>query len=82
MFADVSLDKQGAAFGVDAASDEVGGEGEDPLAEVCGVVVDCDGVGVDDTEEEVFVSVGHLLGPGSDGAEVVAYVEFTRRLNS
>ena len=51
-------------------------------AELGGLVLDRDRVRVDDAEEELLLLLGDLLRPGADGAEPVADVKLTARLDA
>src|SRR5580658_3107742 len=82
VLADVALNEEGAAFGVETARDQIARHDFDAANELRGLVLDRDRVSVDDAEEELFAALDDLLRPRADGAEPVADVKLPARLNS
>ena len=82
VLAHVALDEQRAPLGIEAARDEIARHAVDARAELRRLVLDGDGVGVHDAEEEVLLLLRDLGGPRAHGAEPVADVQLTARLNA
>ncbi len=80
MGADVGLDEKDRAFRVNAGRQEQAGDLADPRLQLLGVLLDGDGVEINDAEDiVVFLLTGH---PVFDGSQVVADHEGARRLNA